>query len=81
MVAVEDFRDSIQVASEVALCALWHALAAPGEENMLGKRSVRVLNFDESKLNAAFAEVFNEIGEFALCSPVSTASPLRSSSS
>ena len=81
MVAVEDFGDGIQVAGEVALCALWHTLTAPGEENMLGKRSVRVLDFNESKLNAAFAKVFNEIGEFALCSLVSIACQLLRSAS
>lgn len=67
MIAVEDLGDGIEVAGEVALCALGYATTAPGDEDMLGQTSVGVPDLDEAKLDAALAEVFEEFAELALC--------------
>lgn len=73
MVSVEDLGDGIEVAGEVAFCSLGHAAATPGDEDVLGKTRVGVLDLDKAELNAAFAKVFEKFAEFALCQDSSSA--------
>jgi hypothetical protein len=66
MVAMEHLGDGGEMACEVALGALGHTAAAPGDHDIFRKARVWVLDSDKSKLDAAFAEVLDELGEFAV---------------
>lgn len=59
MIAMQNLGDGSNVAREVSLRPLGDTAAAPGNENMLGQPRVGILNLDEGKLDATFAEVFD----------------------
>lgn len=63
---MQDFGDSGRVTGEVPLGTFWYAASAPGDEDVLGKGSVRVSDFDKSVLDATLVEVFDQVGKFAL---------------
>jgi hypothetical protein len=67
MIPMKDFGDGRKMACEVALSPLRNTSAAPGDEDILWKSGVGILDLDVGKLNAAFVKVLDQLGEFALC--------------
>ena len=56
-----------RVAGEVALGALRDATTAPGDEDILRKSRVGVLDLDEGELDAALVEILDQVGQLAVC--------------
>lgn len=67
MVAVKNLGDGGQVAGKVPLCSLGDTTAAPGNQDVFGKSTVGVLDFDEGELDAAFVEVLDQVGKLTIC--------------
>jgi len=63
---MEEFGDGSSMTGEVALGALGNTTATPGDQNMLGKTSIGVLDFDKGKLDAAFVEFLDEFTELTV---------------
>lgn len=64
---MKELGDGGRVTGEVALGALGNATATPSDQDMLGKTSIRVLDFDKGELDAAFVEFFDEFAELTVC--------------
>ncbi|KAL3961656.1 hypothetical protein ACCO45_003179 [Purpureocillium lilacinum] len=67
VVSVENLGYGGRVAGEVALGALRDATTAPGDEDILRKSRVGVLDLDEGELDAALVEILDQVGQLAVC--------------
>jgi hypothetical protein len=59
VVAMQNFGDGSEMTGEVALRSLRHSASTPGDQDMLRKTGVWILDFDEGKLDAAFVEILD----------------------
>lgn len=66
MVSVENLGNGVKVAGEVALGPFGDTATAPGDEDVLGKTAVGVLDLDECELDTAFVEVLDQVGELTV---------------
>lgn len=66
----------IDMAGEIALCPLRHALAAPADEGILWQRGVGVFDFEKGELYSAIAELVNQLAEVAVCGGSTRSVPL-----
>lgn len=64
---MKNLGHGVQMAGEVTLGALRNTATAPGDEDILGERGIRVLDLDKSELNAALIEILDQISQLALC--------------